>query len=181
MTSQITEKQQPLIQLSRAEPSEPVALRIGDLAKKTGKTNRALRLYEEMNLLVPSERSSGGFRLYHEGNAERVFWISKLQDLGFTLPEIQNLLATSQSPGVPKEVMETLRGEFEQRLHTLKAQMARLALLQTELQDTLDYLSGCTSCDHLGNAPKTTDVCSCCGRSEEFPSLLNNLWQRSES
>ena len=54
----------PLIQLSPESISEPRLLRIGDLAEKTGKTKRALRLYEEMGLLVPSDRTSGGFRLY---------------------------------------------------------------------------------------------------------------------
>ena len=180
MTSQTFENNNHLIQLSPGPTAEPVLLRIGDLAKKTGKTNRALRLYEEMGLLVPSDRTSGGFRLYHAANEERVFWITKLQDLGFTLPQIQELLATSQSPGVPKEA-EALRGEFQERLDLLQAQMARLSQLKTELGEALDYLAGCTSCDHVQNAPKTQDVCSCCGRTEDFPSLLNNLWQRSES
>ena len=181
MDKQLTEKHNVLIQLSEPATRESAPLRIGDLAEKTGKTKRALRLYEEMGLLVPHERTAGGFRLYHEANAERVFWISKLQDVGFTLPQIQDLLATSQSPGVPKEVMETLRAEFEKRLTVLNAQMTRLGQLQSELQETLEYLSGCTSCSHVANTSNTTEVCSCCGRSEEFPSLLNNLWQQSES
>ena len=37
-------------------------MKIGQLARKTGKTVRALHLYEEMGLLSP-ERSDGGFRL----------------------------------------------------------------------------------------------------------------------
>ena len=65
MTLKSLELNEPLVQLATEAAVEPKLLRIGDLAEKTGKTKRALRLYEEMGLLVPSERSSGGFRLYH--------------------------------------------------------------------------------------------------------------------
>ena len=49
-----------LVRLGASVPD----LKIGDLARATGKTQRALRLYEEMGLLVPSERTVGGFRVY---------------------------------------------------------------------------------------------------------------------
>ena len=39
-------------------------LRVGDLARQTGKTVRAIHLYDEMGLLKPNTRSNGGFRLY---------------------------------------------------------------------------------------------------------------------
>ena len=44
--------------------SQPALLKVGDLARKTGKSVRALRLYEELGLLQPRTRSDGGFRLY---------------------------------------------------------------------------------------------------------------------
>jgi DNA-binding transcriptional MerR regulator len=177
MTVNVPVNNTPLIQLS-AEPSRgPEQLRIGELASKTGKTKRALRLYEEMGLLVPSERSAGGFRLYHAANAERVFWISKLQDLGFTLPAIQALLSKSRSPGLPKEIMEQIKAEFQKRLDDLEEQMMRLGSLKEELKDSLSHLSGCAGCEQLENTLEVSEVCGCCGRSETFPPLLNNLWQ----
>ncbi len=39
-------------------------LKVGELAKRTGKTVRAVHLYEELGLLDPAVRSKGGFRLY---------------------------------------------------------------------------------------------------------------------
>ena len=45
-------------------PSTTHLIRIGDLARLTGKTVRAIHLYEELGLLKPATRSSGGFRLY---------------------------------------------------------------------------------------------------------------------
>ncbi|HEY1099321.1 MAG TPA: MerR family transcriptional regulator, partial [Myxococcota bacterium] len=65
-----------------AATAGPRTLRIGDLAKATDKTQRALRLYEELGLLTCGERTSGGFRLYGPEAIDRVHWIGKLQELG---------------------------------------------------------------------------------------------------
>ena len=45
-------------------PTGRKRLKIGELAKLSGKSVRALHLYEELGLLTPAERSKGGFRLY---------------------------------------------------------------------------------------------------------------------
>ena len=58
-------------------------LRVGELARRTGKTVRALHLYEELGLLRPVHRSKGGFRLFAPSSVKRVQWIGKLQDAGF--------------------------------------------------------------------------------------------------
>ena len=67
-------------------------LKIGDLARRTGKSVRALHLYEELGLLSPTARSQGGFRLYDESAFVRIRWIELLQDSGFSLHQIQSLL-----------------------------------------------------------------------------------------
>ena len=77
-------------------------MKIGQLARKTGKTVRALHLYEEMGLLSP-ERSEGGFRLYGSDELARVYWISKLQDMGFKLGQIdEELLFYLEARGIPE-------------------------------------------------------------------------------
>ncbi|MEI8256729.1 MAG: MerR family transcriptional regulator, partial [Deltaproteobacteria bacterium] len=67
-------------------------LRVGDLAQRANKTVRALHLYEELGLLRPSERSKGGFRLFGHEAVVRVRWIAKLQEMGFSLPEIKEMV-----------------------------------------------------------------------------------------
>ena len=52
-------------------------LKVGELAKRTGKTVRAVHLYEELGLLAPAVRSKGGFRLYHDQAVTRIEWISQ--------------------------------------------------------------------------------------------------------
>src|SRR5579883_3398466 len=79
-----------------SDPGAPKALKIGDLALRTGKSVRALHLYEEMGLLTPVGRTTGRFRLYAPDAVLRVEWISKLQDLGFTLPQIRDVVGHMQ-------------------------------------------------------------------------------------
>src|SRR4051812_28048675 len=68
------------------------ALRVGDLAKRTGKTGRALHLYEEPGLPAPAQRSGGGYRLYNRDSELRVRWIDKLQQMGFSLTDIKQVV-----------------------------------------------------------------------------------------
>src|SRR5580658_9892973 len=77
---------------SSAEPWEDEGLvQIGDLARDAGKTVRAVHLYEELGLLRPARRSKGRFRLYGPDALVRIRWIGKMQDLGFSLPDIQGI------------------------------------------------------------------------------------------
>ena len=47
-------------------------MRVGELAKAAGKTDRAMHLYEELGLLEPRARSEGGFRLYGPEAVDRI-------------------------------------------------------------------------------------------------------------
>lgn len=63
-------------------------LRIGELARRTGLTQRTLRHYDEIGLLVPSGRSGADYRMYSRADAERLLAIQHLKSLGLTLAEI---------------------------------------------------------------------------------------------
>src|SRR5206468_9229419 len=91
-------------------------LRIGDLSRKTGKTVRAIHLYEELGLLQPTTRSSGGFRLYERRAVERVRWIDLLHGMGFSLHEMHDVLRGWWSSDLGPEAMERLRGLFQRKL-----------------------------------------------------------------
>lgn len=124
-------------------------LKIGDLARKTGKTVRALRLYEERGLLKPP-RTEGGFRHYGPDEVARVYWITKLQDMGFTLGQIEALIATVESKDTGPTAMESLRELFRGRLADTREQVERLLQLERDLMEALAYLEGCRACttDH---------------------------------
>ena len=67
------------------ETGKLTLIKVGDLAHRTGKTVRAIHLYEELGLLSPPVRSKGGFRMYSGDGVKRIEWIQKLQDMGFSL------------------------------------------------------------------------------------------------
>jgi MerR family copper efflux transcriptional regulator len=154
-------------------------LKIGDLAKLSGKTQRALRLYEEMGLLTPGTRTIGGFRVYGPDAIERVAWIGKLQELGFTLHQIQDLVpstdsANSEGPQA-KEVMARVRKAFADKHAEVEQQIARLQQLQREMDASLEYLETC-----VDSCTSHTQGTSCCGTCQTHgdapaPSLVEGI------
>ncbi|WP_280384091.1 MerR family transcriptional regulator [Nocardia wallacei] len=62
-------------------------MRIGELARRTGATRRALRYYEEQGLL-PDRRSPNGYREYDEHAVRLVDDIRRLLSVGFTAEEV---------------------------------------------------------------------------------------------
>ncbi len=82
------------------------ALQIGEVAQRTGVTQRTLRFYEEKGLLRPPSRMDGGFRLYSEEDVKRVEHIRRLQDLlGISLAEIKEMVDAD-------EVLRELRSQY---------------------------------------------------------------------
>lgn len=147
-------------------------LKVGDMARRTGKSVRALRLYEELGLLTPTARSTGGFRLYDESALTRIRWIELLQESGFTLHQIQDLLKAWQSTHYGPDAMKAVRATFEKRLAETRAALARFASLERELEGSLRYLNTCETC----RPPRTTqDDCPHCPEDhgmQEPPALV---------
>lgn len=65
---------------------------VGELARHTGVTIRALHHYDELGLVRPSARSAAGYRLYEDGDVLRLQQVLLLRELGFPLQEIGALL-----------------------------------------------------------------------------------------
>jgi DNA-binding transcriptional MerR regulator len=87
-----------------AAPRQPTAdepyLQIGEVADRTGVTQRTLRFYEERGLLKPPTRMDGGFRLYSETDVGRVEQIKRMQNLlGLTLAEIKDMVEAEEVRG----------------------------------------------------------------------------------
>jgi DNA-binding transcriptional MerR regulator len=79
------------------------ALKVGELAKRTGLTVRTLHHYDEMGLLKPSLHTEAGYRLYTRGDVARLQQVLSLRQLGFSLEEVRDCL---DRPGfAPLEVI----------------------------------------------------------------------------
>lgn len=90
---------------------------IGEVAEAVGLSIRTIRYYEETHLAPPSGRSSGGFRLYTDGDIERLRLIKHMKPLEFSIDEMRDLLSIRDrlaDPATP----ERERGELLDRLAT---------------------------------------------------------------
>ncbi len=121
-------------------------LRVGELARRSGKTVRALHLYEELGLLRPVHRTPGGFRLFHPTALARVEWIGKLQDAGFSLTAIKEFLTGVEAQSAAPDAMARVREVFEKKLAETREARARLEKLEGDLIASLAYLDGCKTC-----------------------------------
>ena len=84
---------------------------IGEVADRTGVTQRTLRFYEEKGLLRPPERMDGGFRLYSDDDVQRIEYIRQLQQyLGFTLAEIKEMV---EAEDLRQQIISTFRPDRE--------------------------------------------------------------------
>ena len=72
----------------------------GELAKLCGVTVRTVQYYDSRNLLVPSELSEGGRRLYSEEDLKRMKVICFLRDLDISINTIGQLLAEEHPENV---------------------------------------------------------------------------------
>jgi MerR family transcriptional regulator, copper efflux regulator len=67
-------------------------MQIGHVAERTELSIRTLRHYDEVGLVTPSARSTGGYRLYTNRDVDRLRTIRRMKPLGFTLEEMRRLL-----------------------------------------------------------------------------------------
>lgn len=154
--------------------SDDGLLLVGDIARATGKTVRAIHHYEEVGLLRPHARSKGHYRLYDGAALDRVRWIGKLHDLGLSLGEIQQIVATwERAPSAPG-AMAQIRAVYQQKLEETRAQIAHLATLERELGASIDYLDTCEICDP-GELVAACADCHVRGRDQTEPELVSGI------
>lgn len=98
-------------------------LQIGEVAKRAGVSIDTLRYYEKVKLLPRAGRSTGGFRLFAAEHIDRVRFIKHAQELGFSLDEIRDLLATGGTQECQKvrDLLKRKLAEMDERLKSMKA------------------------------------------------------------
>jgi len=133
-------------------------MQVGDLAHEAGKTVRAIHLYEELGLLTPAARSKGRYRLYGPESLSRIRWIGKLQEMGFSLSDIQTIVREWARAGSATGAMKRMRDVYARKLEETRAQRRRLDALEHELESSLQYLDTCDVCD----PQRLITACNCC-------------------
>lgn len=111
----------------------------GELARLCGVSVRTVQYYDTRGILIPSELSEGGRRLYSENDLRRMKIICFLRDAGLSINSISELLS-SDDPGSTIAVMldqqkETLREEIAGR----QAQLDLLEGISRGLRDAAQF------------------------------------------
>jgi DNA-binding transcriptional MerR regulator len=104
--------------------------KVGELARETGLTVRTLHHYDEIGLLVPSERSNAGHRLYGEEDVRRLYRIVALRQIGLSLEEVAASLEDGRDP---RETLQRHLGEIERRIGLHEQLRARVQQILTAL------------------------------------------------
>jgi DNA-binding transcriptional MerR regulator len=107
-------------------------LKIGELARRTGLTVRALRHYDDIGLLKPSARADSGYRLYGREDIARLYRIQALRRLEVSLSEIGTLL--DKDAGGLCDIVAQQLASLDRQIRQATALRDHLGKLQAQLR-----------------------------------------------
>jgi len=110
-------------------------LSIGELARATSTKVETVRYYERIGLLPPPARTGGNYRAYALHHLERLSFIRRGRDLGFSLDEVRELLRLSDDRDQPCAEVDRIA-----RVHLTEVErkLADLMALGAELRQLID-------------------------------------------
>lgn len=118
-------------------------LTIGQASSLTGLSAKMLRHYESRGLLKP-RRSPSGYRLYPQSQLAQLQLIYQAKQLGFSLEQVEALLALWQQPDRASRDVQALAQE---QLALVSAKISQLQQLQQQLQSLVAHCAGDDSSD----------------------------------
>ena len=117
-------------------------MKIGELARRTGFSTKAIRYYELLKLLPEPDRTESGYRLYGQKDVERLEFIEKAKHMGFSLEDIRDILILDEQQQRPcVHVLALLDQKLKQVddvLRDLKAFRKELASLRKESAEQIE-------------------------------------------
>jgi MerR family transcriptional regulator, mercuric resistance operon regulatory protein len=106
------------------------SMTIGRLAREAGVNIETVRYYQRRGLLPTPRKPPGGARRYSSDSLQRLRFIRRAQELGFTLREISELLMLGDgSCAETRAIAEKRLRDIEMRLHDLKSMHTTLEKL----------------------------------------------------
>ena len=105
-------------------------MKIGELARRAAVGIDTIRYYEREGLLPQAQRLPSGYRVYAEQDVRRLRFVRRAKALGFTLPEIRELLALSSR----QDDMAGMKAAASAKLADVEAKMAELERIRAGLE-----------------------------------------------
>lgn len=122
-------------------------IQIGKLARQLGITTRTIRYYEELGLMGPSARRTGGTRSYNRDEVLRLKFILKLKELGIGLKEMFGLAETFDTHNqdfdkiTPRvlEILDLHIGKIDEKMARLGSLRSDIVNYRSRIQALLDH------------------------------------------
>ncbi|PHR59190.1 MAG: MerR family transcriptional regulator [Robiginitomaculum sp.] len=108
---------------------------IGEIARATGTSVQTIRYYEKRGLLCEPIRNEGGHRRYASADLQRLAFVRHARSLGFSLPQIADLLELADHPQLPCTNADQIATA---NLNRVRERIAALQDLEKELVKMLD-------------------------------------------
>ncbi len=116
-----------------------IAMKIGELAQRSGVGIDTVRYYERERLLPEAQRLASGYRVYGDADLKRLRFVRRAKALGFTLPEIRDLLALSDHR---EQDMAALKDAATEKLADVQARLAELDRMRGALETLIASCPG---------------------------------------
>ena len=126
-------------------------MNIGEAATKAGVTPKMVRHYESLGLLPRVQRSESGYRIYAEAEVHTLRFIRRSRDLGFSIPEIAELLELWQDR---RRSSASVKRLAERHVVALERKLEELETMRT----TLQHLIHCCHGDERPDCPILEDL-----------------------
>lgn len=111
----------------------------GEIAKLCKVTVRTVQYYDTRRILVPSELSEGGRRLYSEEDLKRMRIICFLRELGLPIDSISQLLSEDDPGSVISLLLDQQEQELLEKIHESQEKMNKLEELKRELKSITQF------------------------------------------
>jgi DNA-binding transcriptional MerR regulator len=114
-------------------------LTIGELARATNTKIETIRYYEKIGLLPAPGRTSGNYRSYAAGHLQRLGFIRRARELGFSIEDVRELLKLAPHGEQPCDEVDQI---VARHLETTEKKIETLKRLRRELRRTLASCKG---------------------------------------
>ena len=111
----------------------------GELAKLCGVTVRTVQYYDTRGILIPSELSEGGRRLYSEDDLKRMKIICFLRELGLSIDSIGQLLSEEDPGSVISLLLDQQEAALKKELGEREEQLRKIADLKAGLKNVREF------------------------------------------
>jgi MerR family gold-responsive transcriptional activator of gol and ges genes len=126
-------------------------MNIGEASTASGITAKMIRYYESTGLLPTAGRTASGYRTYTDEDVHRLRFVRRARDFGFTVEQIQALLALWSDRTRPSR-------EVKQIALTHVEVLDRKILHLRALRDALSTLAACCHGDQRPDCPILEDL-----------------------